>query len=737
MFATASVVVVGIAAAPASARVATTIAPLSSLNVPTPVNIDKFIRDNLSAVKLGKALFWDMQAGSDGRVACASCHFSAGTDSRSRNQLNPRGGGFNFSGKGANAQFDVGDFPFHKLADPTDRGSRVLADTSNVAGSAGVVPATFGGTSDGSSMDLLTWNSAIDPDFNVGGVNVRRSSGRRTPSVINAVFNYRNLWDGRAQNDFNGVSPFGSRDVNARVGKVNASGGVDQVRISLPNSSLASVSVGPPTDKTLMSAQGRILADVGKKLLSLKPLGEQQVDPSDSVLGADVSASGRGLDTTYAGLIRQAFQPVWWNSGATVSARNGRSYPLMSYNFSLYWGLAIQAYMATLVSDQTPVDLFLLGDRSALSPSAQAGMRIFNTDGECSSCHTGAAMTSASVDSVNKNGLIDKEDPTGDTGFMNTGVTPTANDIGLGGNDPFGNPFSERRLAAATAAPGQPADTVDGAFKVPPLRNVALQAPFFHNGGELTLRQVVDFYARGGDVPNRELKPITAGDTSLGLNEQERQALVSFLESLTDPRVEKQAAPFDHPQLFVASGAKANPDSSLVLDGAGRAVDCWIPIPATGISGGDPLPRFPDLKGPCATPPPLQQGAPAGPASAGGAPPAPANTATPTLHRHKPLALAALRARRQYRLRDVRARGLTFRLGLPVGTASADVAIRRLGSRVPIYARAQPTPAGARRFRLAVRPRRISPGRYSITVTPREADRTPGQTAERSFSIVR
>jgi cytochrome c peroxidase len=41
-------------------------------------------------VKLGKALFWDMQTGSDGRTACASCHYNAGADNRSRNQINPR-----------------------------------------------------------------------------------------------------------------------------------------------------------------------------------------------------------------------------------------------------------------------------------------------------------------------------------------------------------------------------------------------------------------------------------------------------------------------------------------------------------------------------------------------------------------------------------------------------------------------------------------------------------------------
>ena len=57
---------------------------------PTPPStIADFIRDNDAAIVLGKALFWDMQAGSDGRQACASCHFHAGSDNRATNALNP------------------------------------------------------------------------------------------------------------------------------------------------------------------------------------------------------------------------------------------------------------------------------------------------------------------------------------------------------------------------------------------------------------------------------------------------------------------------------------------------------------------------------------------------------------------------------------------------------------------------------------------------------------------------
>src|SRR6185312_11657269 len=122
-----------------------------------------------------------------------------------------------------------------------------------------------------------------DPVFKVGGTPVRRTTGRNTPSVINAVFNFRNFWDGRAQNDFNGVTPFGSRDVAARVGKVDPAGTVQQVPVDITNSSLASQAVGPPGNPVEMSSDGRTLSDIGTKLLSLRPLRTQIVSPNDSV----------------------------------------------------------------------------------------------------------------------------------------------------------------------------------------------------------------------------------------------------------------------------------------------------------------------------------------------------------------------------------------------------------------------------------------------------------------------
>jgi cytochrome c peroxidase len=606
----------------AGARGGAVLASLDTMPVPTPPGESAYIKDKASAVKLGKALFWDMQAGSDGRTACATCHYSAGADNRSRNQVNPRGGSFTL--KGPNAELTADDFPFHKLADPNNRASAVLSDTSNVAGSQGVMPSRFDGITPGEPVDDQTFADG-DPDFNINGTPVRRSTGRNAPSVINAVFNFRNFWDGRAQNDFNGVNPFGARDTGARVGRVNGAGGVDQVPVSIANASLASQAVGPPGNPVEMSADGRTISDIGRKLLSLRPLRTQIVSPDDSVLGSDVDDTGRGIKTSYADLIKAAFQPDWWSSNDSVSAPNGRNYSLMEFNFPLFWGLAIQSYEATLVSDDTPVDRFFRGDSAALSPAAVRGLGIFQGKGDCTECHNGPAMTSATTLDIAGEGAVelDKAGRWQDVGFANIGVRPTADDPGIGGKDPFDNPLSMARLGGNTP------DAVDGAFKVPGLRNVELTAPYFHNGGELTLRQVVDFYSRGGNFANAELSPDLG---VLNLTDAEKDDLVEFLKALTDPRVKSQSAPFDHPELYVPVGEQSVASGDVVRDEAGRAVDCFRQVPATGAGGGAPLAPFPNFTGPACdpapdlhNPPPVPRPAPAsapapGPVASGPAP---------------------------------------------------------------------------------------------------------------------
>ena len=93
-----------------------------------------------------------------------------------------------------------------------------------------------------------------------------------------------------------------------------------------------------------------------------------------------------------------------------------------------------------------------------------------------------------------------------------------------------------------------------GAFKAPSLRNVELTAPYFHNGGTLSLEEVVNFYNRGGDFRRENFDNLDADLEVLSLMNFQKAALVAFLKGLTDERVRYHRAPFDHPQLVVPNG---------------------------------------------------------------------------------------------------------------------------------------------------------------------------------------
>jgi PASTA domain-containing protein len=288
-------------------------------------------------------------------------------------------------------------------------------------------------------------------------------------------------------------------------------------------------------------------------------------------------------------------------------------------------------------------------------------------------------------------------------------VRPTSDDPGLGGRDgtPAANPLSITRLIG-----GLGTDAVDGAFKVPGLRNVELTAPYFHNGGELTLRQVVDFYSRGGDFANKEK---SADLSPLGLSDEEKDDLVEFLKALTDPRVKDQSAPFDHPELYVPVGEKDDGEGGLVKDENGRAVDCFRQVPATGSGGGAPLAPFPTFTGPQCddapdlhNPPPVPRPASAGsaPASSAAADPAPAPRSTDSV------AGSAAKAPSQCVVPSLRGRSLSqARRMLGRSQCKLGLVLSPRGARGPMVVSSQRPGAGAKRpmgTRVAVRVRKVA-----------------------------
>jgi cytochrome c peroxidase len=585
-----------------------------------PAALGTIVRDRKAAILLGKALFWDTQAGSDGQ-ACASCHSHAGADHRNRNQLDP--GLNNLAGSPKSQTFDgtashgkggpnytlvPGDFPFHQLVDKDDPNSQVLFDSDDVVSSQGTVRRQFVSVDDGE--DGREKCTDLPDIFVVGKKTVRRVPPRNTPSVLNAVFFDRLFWDGRANNVFNGVTPFGARDPNATVLEVLADGTTREVKLRLENAALASQAVGPILSGMEMSCEGRTLPDVGHKLLPLKALALQDVAPDDSVLGVRRASNGRGLSVTYETLVKQAFDPKYWNAPKKL-AKGAR--PPIERNFSMFWGLAIMLYESTLVSDDAPIDRYLDGDKTALTPQQLYGKGLFEGQAGCLNCHHGPAISGAAFAYANelnetnpleRMAMNDGRIALYDNGFYNIGVRPTVEDRGIGGNDPWGNPLSLARQAKRAAGGIPPVEDLrsnpskfilnrglpvgvtereatDGCFKTPSLRNVELTGPYFHNGGQATLEQVVDFYNRGGDRRGGALQTfdgeqIVSGPDTTGyaenasnmdadvhrlfLSPQGRAAIVAFLKSFTDERVRWERAPFDHPSLVLPNGVSEQTD---------------------------------------------------------------------------------------------------------------------------------------------------------------------------------
>jgi len=448
--------------------------PLTELEI--PINEEDFFREDLdstgipaellglptgreAAEALGKALFWDMQVGSDGVQACGSCHFSAGADTRTQNSLNPNhlGGDFSLQVAAPNQEVVASDFPFHKLVDPSIPGepllnpNNVASDANDVVSSMGVafqrfvdIPAigSFGPAVNGVAPLLPDIGSDeidpiaaafVDPDT---GENLRRVEPRNTPTMHSAAFNFDNFWDGRARFHFNGGSVFGQSDPQVHVfvdpglpgdddllvagdelqGATNGyyrpdllveDSEVAEQPVRIKFSSLASQALGPPLSDFEMSFAGRNWAKIAKKMLQsgVTPLANQLVDTTDSVmglysnqggdacvaLGRATAADMPGLCVSYLELVQLAYPAETWQNldqhfdGAADASDPFDGYSLvmapgaadpadtnqfthMEANFSLFFGLGVQAYIQLLIPDDTPFDKFM--DANPLAANA-------------------------------------------------------------------------------------------------------------------------------------------------------------------------------------------------------------------------------------------------------------------------------------------------------------------------------------------------------------------------------
>ena len=193
---------------------------------------------------------------------------------------------------------------------------------------------------------------------------------------------------------------------------------------------------------------------------------------------------------------------------------------------------AIATFERTLISDNTPLDAYLKGDKTALSDQQLRGKKLFEGKAGCIECHNGALLT--------------------DQRFYNIGVPPSQrwDEDGMAQItfrfENYAKGVTEEMYRTTKGDAGfyyRSKNAWDkGKFRTPPLRYIAYTAPYMHNGAFYTLEEVVDFYNRGGydEDGNTTYFPQTKSKLikPLGLSDDEKEDLLAFLESFSGDEIE-------------------------------------------------------------------------------------------------------------------------------------------------------------------------------------------------------
>jgi len=183
----------------------------------------------------------------------------------------------------------------------------------------------------------------------------------------------------------------------------------------------------------------------------------------------------------------------WINANEGYKAMFAKAYPGEAINETTL-SKAIATFERTVISSNSAFDRWLKGDAKALTAQQVEGFKVFAGKGNCTACHSGPNLT--------------------DNGFHNVGLAS------YGSAEPDMGRYAQKPLNA-----------MKGAFKTPTVREASRTAPYFHDGSAKTLMEVVEHYDRGGDVKTNlspNIKP-------LNLTQDEKLALVSFMESLSSP----------------------------------------------------------------------------------------------------------------------------------------------------------------------------------------------------------
>jgi cytochrome c peroxidase len=198
---------------------------------------------------------------------------------------------------------------------------------------------------------------------------------------------------------------------------------------------------------------------------------------------------------------------------------------------------AIASYERTQLSFDSPFDHFIAGDKNAIDESAKRGWELFNNQARCNKCH---ALSETTRDVTN---LIDND-------FHNIGVLIVRHNV-----VPLARQAEQLIKTGDTSAIDQAAIQTDmsalgrflitkkepdiASFKTPNIRNVLVTGPYFHDGSQETLWDVIDHYNKGAGLQDpyldQDIQP-------LALTENDIDDLVAFMASLTSPNYKEQGA---------------------------------------------------------------------------------------------------------------------------------------------------------------------------------------------------
>ena len=298
-------------------------------------------------------------------------------------------------------------------------------------------------------------------------------TGRASPSFFMGVFSPDNFWDGRALPQF--IDPEDGET------ELIAEGG-----------SLENQAVGPILNSVEMAHDGRTWDDVRTKLNTVIPLLLASEIPEDMQEALDATPS-------YPALFEAAFGDEGIDAGRIA--------------------FAIATYERSLIPDETPWDLFVAGDRGAMTANQIEGWDILRNDTVCLNCHRPPLFT--------------------DNNFHNIGLRPAVEDLGR---------FDVTGV-----------NRDRGRFKTPSLRNVGLKTSLMHVGWVNDVQDALNFYVSGtqntgheqftqnqSGIPNSNL---TINQINIPIGDHPE--IVDFLaNALTDPRVANETFPFDRPTLL-------------------------------------------------------------------------------------------------------------------------------------------------------------------------------------------